>query len=413
VTGATLTVGRNAAVQILGRAAAAILGLGLAALLTRSLGFEGYGSLSTALAVLGLLAVLHDLGVSPIAVRTLSRQPERSARLLGSLIRLRLATAVPLAAAGVAVLAAVGEGRAFLAWVAPVLVLILLVRSVEIVDVSLQVAQRLGRSVGAALSGRAVHLAVVAVLAAAGIGRAGPMLAASAAGVLASASLRVRLARPWVRPDLGAGIGEARGFLREAVPSAVAAILMAGYMHADAVLVRGLAGAREAALYNAPYRLFALGAGLPGMVMIAAAPVLAARWTEDRGGFRRSVRKLLLAAGLAGPAVAAGVALLAEPLLDLLFGPGYGAAARTLRWLAFAAAFTGAGTVATAALLTANRAAWTARLAALALVTNVGLDLLLVPRMGGEGAAIATLAAEGLVALLGTALLLRAAGSAR
>jgi len=170
-------------------------------------------------------------------------------------------------------------------------------------------------------------------------------------------------------------------------------------MHADALIVRGLAGPEEAALYNAPYRLFVLGASLAGLVMISASPILSARWTEDRAGFRRGALALLGLSAAIGLVVASVVALVAEPLLGLLFGPDYEVAAGTLRWLAFAAAAAAPGTVATSALISSDRAVWTARLAALALAVNVGLDLALVPGMGGRGAAVATMITEGAVVL--------------
>jgi O-antigen/teichoic acid export membrane protein len=412
VTNATQTVGRNAAVQVAGRAAAAVLGLALAAVLTRALGVEEFGSLSTALAVLGILAVLHDLGTTTIASRTLARDADAAEPVLGSLVVLRLGAAVPLALVGAFALWCARESGAFLWWAAAVYAVVLAGRAIESVDVVLQVAQKMGRSVAANLAGRSAHLVGVLALWGAGVCRPGPMLAAAAIGVIASCTLRVGLVRPWFRLRLRWVRSRLAPFLREAAPTGLAAVLMVLYLHADALLVRGISGAREAAFYNAPYRLFLLGAGLTGMVMLSAAPILSARWTADRNGFRRGVHKLLLISIPAALAVAGLVALTARPLLGLLFGADYEAAAPTLVWLAFAAAATAPGTIATSALISANRAGWAAGLAAAALLGNVGLDILLVPGMGGRGAAVATFATEILVAVGGCIALRRAMGRA-
>jgi O-antigen/teichoic acid export membrane protein len=409
VTSATRTVGRNAAVQIAGRAASALLGLALAAALTRGLDVAGYGTLSTALAVLGMLAVLHDFGTTPIAVRTIARDPEEAEPLLGAIADARMRLAAPLAGLGVLALLAAGERGAFLWWALGTFATILAVRGLELVDVALQVAQRMGRSVVATLSGRTVHLALVAILLAASIREPGPLLLATTGGVILSALLRLRFARPWHRLRVRRDDERTLAFLREAMPAGVAAVLMAIYLHVDAPIVRGLAGAREAALYNAPYRLCLLGAGLPGLVMVSASPVLAARWASDRAGFRRGVRKLLGLSVAIGLPAAGGIALAAPALLRVLFGGEYAGAAPTLRWLGLAAALTGPGTVVTAALIAADRAGTTARLAAVALAGNVVLDVVLVSRLGGVGAAIATVATEGVVAVGGTVLLLRVA----
>jgi O-antigen/teichoic acid export membrane protein len=408
VSDATRIVGRNTAVQILGRAAAAGLGLALAAVLTRALSLDGYGSLSTALAVLGILAVVHDAGAVPIAVRRVARDADEAGPLLGSLLTARLAAAAPLALVGVAVLLAAGERGPFLLWALAAFALVLVARAAEIVDVALRVAQRLGRSVVANLAGRSGNLALVLLLAAAGAHAPGPFLLAAAGGVVLSAGLRVALARPWHRLRPRRDVPRLRVFLREALPAGAASILMVAYLQVDAPIVRGIAGAREAALLNAPYRFFVLGASLPGMVMVSASPILAKRFPSDRPGFRRAVRRLLIAGTAVALPLAAGVALAAPALLRVVFGPAYEVAAPTLVWLSFAAAAAVPGTVATAALIAADRAGVTAGLAALALVANVGLDLVLVPVHGGEGAAVATLVAEGFVALGGVLLLARA-----
>jgi O-antigen/teichoic acid export membrane protein len=413
VPSTTRTVGRNVATQIAGRAGGAALGLALTAVLTRALTLDGYGSLSTALAVLGLVAVAHELGATPVASRALARDPGAAGPLLGTVAAARAVAAVPLAGAGAVALVAAGEGTGFALAAGGAIVLVLLGRSFESVDVVFHVAQRMARSVAASLAGRAGFLGAALGLAGAGIRRPDPYLAAAVAGTAVSAVLRLRLAGPLLASPLRFAAGRLRSLLREAAPTATAGILMAGYLHADALVVRGLRGAREAALYNAPYRLFVLGAGLAGMVMVSAAPVLSARWIEDRAGFRRGVARLLGLGVLVAAPVAAIVAWQARPLLGALFGLGYEEAAGTLALLAVAAAAAAAGTVATSALICADRAIWTARLAGVALVVNVGLDLALVPSMGGRGAAVATLVTEALVAVLAVGVLARVVGGAR
>jgi O-antigen/teichoic acid export membrane protein len=269
------------------------------------------------------------------------------------------------------------------------------------------------RSVAANLLGRTATIGVALGLLGLGVVGPGPLLLAWALGTAISATIRRRLARPWVTLVPRLVPGRLGPLLRDAAPAGLAALLMAGYLAADAVVVRGLAGPREAALYNAPYRLFALGAGLAGMVMVSASPVLSARWTGDRPAFRRGLVRLLTAGTLAAVPVAVGVTLAAAPILRLLFGAGYAGASATLGLLAFAAAATVPGTIATSALICADRAAWTARLAAAALVTNLVLDLALVPSLGGRGAAVATLTTEVLVAAGAVLVIARAGRGAR
>src|SRR5690606_13169715 len=109
----------------------------------------------------------------------------------------------------------------------------------------------------------------------------------------------------------------------------------------------------------------------------------------------QTLRLLLV---LIGPVVA-GLYAFADPIVRLVFGAEYAGAAPALQIMTWTLVPIYANAVLTHLLIAAGRQAammWTSSGAA---VANVGLNLLMIPRMGVLGAAIATLLTEGMLLL--------------
>ena len=76
----------NASALGAGRLATAAIGVVSIGICTRYLGLEGYGQLATALAFMGIVLALTDLGIWTIGIRELARRPDQTDRLLGALL---------------------------------------------------------------------------------------------------------------------------------------------------------------------------------------------------------------------------------------------------------------------------------------------------------------------------------------
>ena len=85
------------AVQVFGRALNLLPGLVVAVILTRSLGDDGFGSWSTALAIVQIAAPFGDFGLEQVAVRKAAAARHEERHWIGALISLRFALALPVA----------------------------------------------------------------------------------------------------------------------------------------------------------------------------------------------------------------------------------------------------------------------------------------------------------------------------
>jgi O-antigen/teichoic acid export membrane protein len=372
------------------------------------LGQAGFGRFQFAATVTTLLALGTDLGLGLWTTRALARRRLPAGTVVRTGLAVRALAALPYAAATAVVAATTeaGQGRAAL------LLLGVAALASGFVD-----------HFGAVFRGQErfadeTRLNVLRALLVAGGGLAGIALGHSLsalAGGMAAGSVAVALAGlPAVKARTPAGGAVdrllARQALGEALPIWLAGLLSLLYFRGDAVLLQILRGDAELGIYSAAYKIFEGSMLVPAILLAAAFPPLA-RAHSDRPRQRRwegLVLAALLALGLLGGAVCR---LAAAPIVALVFGPAFAPAVASLRVLALGLPLLFVNYGLTHFLIARDLGGKNLVLAAAMLALNVALNLLLIPRLGGPGAAWATVATE--AALTGCCLLILRAPPAR
>ncbi len=185
----------------------------------------------------------------------------------------------------------------------------------------------------------------------------------------------------------------ARGFWRFTTPRALAVTAQIIIQRIDIVLVAILRGPAEAAIYTAATRFLVVGQMGNVAISMAAQP----QFTEL---FAMSARDRV---NVMYQATTAWVILLLWPLYLLIlingqqflgiFGHSYRAGNTVLIILSLSMLLSTACGQVDVVLITAGRSSWSLVNGLLAMVVNVGLDLLLIPRLGIAGAALGWAAA--------------------
>lgn len=374
----------------------------------RMLSQDDFGAVSYAMALMLLLSSFAAWGFDSGVIRRGSADPAALPGVyLGSLV---WKTALAAPAFVVAALFAWGSRPSLASWL--VLVLMLLAGFPELWSHSARSvasARQAPAGVSAALVvQRLVTAAMIVVALMTGLGPVGLAAGFFAGTLVGWAAHRVAVRRLGVRPRL-------RGLTRAELRSAASGTFLLGVsglvlmllFRVDIVLLGRLRGDAEVAVYSVGYRLLEMGLFASFAVHQAIFPVMSATSSDLR---RRSAyeRALAVAGFLYLPfgvvSVLEGVAV-----VGLLFGDDYAAASgRVLAWLApapllFAAAFFG-----TALLMALQRSRGILVASSVALVTNIVLNLALIPSFGSAGAAAATSAAYAVQTLVVLAVLRRA-----
>lgn len=187
-----------------------------------------------------------------------------------------------------------------------------------------------------------------------------------------------------IPPDSGIA-GE---FWRFTAPRGVATIAQTLLKRSDIILVAALSSTTEAALYAAATRFVVFGQLAVQALQQALAPQMSATLAKGEHDAAQDIYRTTTAWAmtLAWPVYIASAVL--APWLLLLFGPQYGEAAGVVAVLSVAMLVaTACGSVDTV-LLMAGRSWLSLMNTGIALVINLGMNFVLIPKLGIMGAAI-------------------------
>lgn len=382
-------------VQVVGKAL--VLGFQLLtfALMTRLLGLGGFGDLSAGLAMTGAFEAIAEFGLTSTLVLRFSESDDARGLMLSGVIATAATSVGGLAVAVPAVLVLFPSGAQEAFW--------LLIPSslVTLLGASLsaywQHQLAFGRLLRANATGQLISAALVGVALELGrqwsepgrllaVGIALALAACATVGMLLPRALVVHAPQPravrW---------REARAVMSGALPLGIAGSLSLLHVRADQIILATMGYRNGLADYAVGYQVLqgiVIGVGSIGVVGFAL--MARSRGTERALQCRRSITILCSI----GVIAAFGMALFAPLAVAVLGGRSFSGAIRVCRLLAPVVVISLANTMAGRALIVEGRARLLGLVAALGLSVNVGLNLLLIPLMGIDGAATATVVSE-------------------
>ena len=171
------------------------------------------------------------------------------------------------------------------------------------------------------------------------------------------------------------------------------------YFGIDLVLLSLLVGERAVGLYNIPVRALVVAYLLP---MVVFNRVLYARYFDWSQSDRERLRQtyVLTSKGMLflGMLAAAGLVLIADPVVPVVFGGSFEESSVLLRILALALPLRYISGSASAVLATADHIGLRVRIQAATAALNVALCLVMIPLWEARGAAVATVVTEAFLA---------------
>ena len=375
--------------------------------IARSLTSEDFGRYAVAIALSTLLTRMVVLGLGAYLVRETAQKPDRIGEALGHVMMLQgMLGIVALGACG-AVAAVLGYDRETTHAVvlfAAGNVFVTLTASFTAVLIGLERA----RQVAGYQLAQAAVLALATVTAALAGARPAGIAAVSLAVSGLSMPFAIAMTRRYWR-----GIAFRSDGLMETLRAgtAYAATTLGAIMltYVDAVMVQAFEGNVAAAQYGASYRLLLVAMIVPATYSDAATRTLAQLALEDRPKLGHLYSRMSAHLTLLGLPLAVGGVLVADDLMAALFGEEYRAAGTIAALLlaGLAVAYPTAMMFTTALGIGRERA--TALTYAGVVVFNVGANLVAIPAMGAEGAALVMFASQ-IVLLVVMASVLRRSG---
>jgi O-antigen/teichoic acid export membrane protein len=377
------------------------------AILARHFDQSDMGRLFFAFTLATLVAAVTELGTGRYLVREVATRPESGLDRLGEVLALR----APLLLGGfLALNAAVLIGRPALAPVVLPASSAVLVGDLYYAFGAFLVGRRaVGLRLATGLSGPL--LLVLLVLGAVTGGATLPQVLACYV-VSTLVTLTAGAVVVWRRfgPIRLAGTrAGARNAARASLPFFVLNALGIAHFKVDTLLLFALATPAAVAVYETGYKLFEVSRLVvrpTAMVLFPVSAALASR--GDWAAFRRVLRRLFLISGALGFAITAVVLAAGGLLVGLAWGDRYAETVPVLRVLYLAVPAMYLAFIATFLAGSLHLEAAAAKVLAVCLAANVGLNLVAIPRWGPVGAAWTTVVTEVLASAWLLALVLRA-----
>lgn len=373
-----------------GELVARVIGFGATVFAARQLGAEAYGIIGFAMTLMLYAAMIADLGMEQYGPREVTDRKGSIDTLVSSILLVRFAFSSMLAL----VLAAVGllfltepEGSTVALYS---LALLAVGANAKWVHVGLD---RSGTASTARLIAESVKLIAVVSLV------RGPAdfyivpLAHVAGDGLGALWMLVALRAAGVRPRFVIDRTLTTTVLAHARPLLLTGVLGMLLYNADVVMLRIFRDRTEVGLYIVAYTLLNFLGVLGGVITLSVLPTL--RRLRDDLRRRDDIYFTAMARALAaGLPIAVGGALLAMPLIELVFGPAYQRSSSALAILIWTFPLLLLRSVEQGALIAHGRQDRVMHITAIAAAVNVGFNLIAVPRFGMLGAAATTLTAE-------------------
>lgn len=388
-----------------------LIAIAVTGYIARVLGAEDFGRLNYAFAMSALFASLAGLGIGTVTVRDLvQRRTESPAHYLGRTLVLRsIAGLAAYASLVVAVL--VGGLLPEAPWVVLVAGTTIFPTLITVSIEDLFRAREQMHHIARVRLVSGIVLMVCSVSALLAGGRLSSLVLVYAAApfvtlVLAGATLL----RHFFVPRPGFDLGFARRVLGQGVVFYAGGLMGSVNQRIDRLVLERMQGTLAVGEFAAGASLIEKLAIIPEGLGGATYPTLAGLADRDPRAARLALARFVSLAALIGLPVALGGMLVARPLIQLIFGPGYPQAVGVFAvavWVLPAWCF---GQVFSFAVIARHREKKGLIFTAVGTALLIGGNLLLVPRLGSLGSAIALSGSQWVTTLLLFALAVRLYG---
>ncbi len=379
----------NAVAQASGRVLAVGANLVSLILVARLLGTDAFGRYAFVMAYVGIACSLADLGTTSVFGRGLAQTPGRARGVyFGDFCILR----------GMIIVGATLLALAAAPLVKPEFMPLLLVGSLAVPVVATRffdpLFQVCGRPVYTVATNAiyAVSLiaASVAILAWAKMSLLAFMVGWAVCNLLYTVSA-IALAARLIRPQFEFDRERLRSLMILAAPLGVGALFYIVHTRVDTLLLGYLRPVREVGLYGAAFKLLDLGTIAATTLLWPLIPILSRSLGALAPDGLALARRIVEAVGVVALPVAATAPYVAGPVILALYGPAFIDAASVIGILAVVFVVLALCLAGVVINISAGRVQYDYWNTALAVVVNIALNLVLIPRFGIVGAAYATL----------------------
>jgi len=359
--------------------------------IARYLGPESFGILSYALAIVSIFMALTRLGMESILVRELAKFPEQAKANMGTAFMLMLIAAI----AGLAVLSILiyffesDPHTKIYIWI---IATGLIFQTFFVVDYGFQAQVKAKYSSIA----KSIALGLSSLIKVSFVWMHADLFLFAVAYALEYTIIALMLIVTHIIKRQPSFLFEfqnklAKSLLKSAWPMVLSAVSAMLYMRVDQIMINNMLDAHQLGLYAAATKIYEGWIIVPYILSISLLPAIVKLKSSSPKNYEINLTKLFSLVFWSGIVVAVITTLGGEWVIRFTFGEAFAGAASVLAIVMWTAAFTSLGSVTARYLTVEGMEKKIAFRTIVALVTNIIMNLILIPIYGIEGAAVATL----------------------
>ncbi|MHB1810115.1 MAG: lipopolysaccharide biosynthesis protein [Solirubrobacteraceae bacterium] len=391
---------RGSVWRLAGNVGGMVVGIGTAALLLRHLGVEESGRYVTVMSLVAIASSIGDAGMNATGSRELAlREPAERRELVANFVGLRLLIAPAAIALVTGFAFAAGYPSRMVVGTVLAACGLFIGALADAALLRLGVELRNGPLAFVDFLKQAVTLVGVALLVLLGA-HLTPFFAVQVAVGLVVAAVVPLLAGRGSFPLPRFDRAEQRALLTKSLPTAAAIIVGQVYFRLVIVLMSLISSPRQVGYFGGSLRAMEALITVPMLVSSVALPLLAAAARDDRSRLRYALAGLSEAAIIGGVLVVLVTVRAAEPVMSIVGSQSFRGAGAVLRIQVGALLFIALYQIWTFGLIALGRQRQLVFTNAAALLGVAVFAVVLVPALGAQGGAIASVLGDALLACL-------------
>ncbi|MEH2155264.1 flippase [Nostoc sp.] len=383
--------------RILRMGASLVVGVWVA----RYLGVQQYGLFNYALAFVALFSPIFTLGLDDVVVRHLVRQSSNKEEILGTTFWLKLLGGIASVLLAVGTMFFLGEHETLKIWLVAILGLAGIFRASDTIELWFQSQVQSKYTViaknTAFLLNTVIKIALILTKA--------PLLAfawvtlaefaMSAIGLLIVYQVKGSSLWLW-RWSFAA----AKTLLKESLPLIFSGFAIMIFMRIDQVMLGQMIGDSEVGVYSAAVRVSEIWYFLPGAIVSSVAPAIYAAKEKSESLYYQRIGQLLSLMTCISLAIALPMSFLSDKIIMVMFGSGYADAGAILAVHIWTSLFVFMGLATSPWFIAEGLNHVSLGKTLFGAILNIILNLLLIPKYSGLGAAIATIISQAAAAFI-------------
>lgn len=388
------TIAKNTSVLFIAQIISYILGFFITMYTARHLGAEGFGILSLALSITGILGVISDMGLSSLMVRDIAREKSQMNKYLSNVALMK----IPLAILMFLIIVIMVNLFDYTYTTKTVVYLIAIstmingfggvlasvfhanekLEYLSINTVINSVSMLIGTMVGIAYNLDIFYFALIYII---------------STGITFSLTM-VFFVWKFPLPKLEVDLSFWKPTIKEAWPFGITGLSGMLYTFLDSIMLSVMIGMEVVGWYSAAYRLILVTLFIPNAVNMAIFPVMSRFYKSSKDSLNLINERYFKYMIMLGIPLGAGTTILADKIILLVFGLRFEPSIIALQILIWTIVLTFAGASSVQLLVSINKQLIITKISIICLLFNFVLNLILIPKFSYVGASVATVLTE-------------------